>query len=108
MLTRSERKALNERNPAKDPMIPMETIFAPRVLKPPWARSRAWIRRAAAATRTLIAGPRSMPDMPVPQGCEHVPATGTGMGMQEIMKTTAAMSPTRGLNDRSRAEHFFS
>lgn len=56
----------------------------------------------------LIAGPTRIPDIPVPQGCEHVPAVGTGMGMQEMIKTTAAMSPTRGLNDRSIDDFFLS
>ncbi len=46
--------------------------------------------------------------MPVPHGCEQVPAVGTGIGIQEIMKTTAAINPTRGLNERSTEESFFS
>lgn len=48
-----------------------------------------------------------MPDIPVPHGCEHDPAVGTGIGIQEIMKTTAAINPTRGLNERSITESFF-
>jgi hypothetical protein len=30
-----------------------------------------------------------------------VPAAGTGIGMQEMIKTTAARSPTSGLKERS-------
>jgi len=48
-----------------------------------------------------------MADIPVPQGWEHVPAVGTGIGMQEIIKTTAAMRPTRGLKEISVLEIFF-
>lgn len=48
-----------------------------------------------------------MADIPVPQGWEHVPAVGTGIGMQEIMKTTAVMRPTRGLKDISVLDIFF-
>ncbi len=44
--------------------------------------------------------------MPVPQGWEHVPAVGTGIGMQEMIKTTAAISPTSGLNERSISDIF--
>lgn len=102
------RIALKVKYPAKEPTTPMETMSAPHVLKPPWARKSAWIRRAAAVISTLMAGPRSIPEIPVPQGCEHVPADGTGIGMQEMIKTTAAMRPTSGLNDRSAADIFFS
>ncbi|GBE03679.1 hypothetical protein BMS3Abin09_00597 [bacterium BMS3Abin09] len=42
-----------------------------------------------------------MAGIAVPPGCEHVPAIGTGIGMQEITKTIAAISPTSGLIDRS-------
>src|SRR5512137_2427764 len=85
----------------------MDTISAPRVLNPPWASKIAWMRRATAVITTLIAGPTRIPEMPVPQGWEQVPAKGTGMGMQEIMKTTAAISPTRGLKERSSRERMF-
>src|SRR5512143_1096957 len=102
------RKALKVKYPAKEPTTPMDTISAPQVLRPPWSRKSAWISRAAALISTLTAGPRSIPEIPVPQGCEHVPADGTGIGMQEMIKTTAAMRPTSGLNDRSAADIFFS
>ena len=45
--------------------------------------------------------------MPVPVGWEHVPAVGTGIGMQEMIKTTAAITPTSGLNERSVLDSFF-
>ena len=45
--------------------------------------------------------------MPVPQGWEQVPAVGTGIGMQEMIKTTAAITPTSGLNERSSLDSFF-
>jgi hypothetical protein len=48
-----------------------------------------------------------MPDMPVPHGWEQVPAVGTGIGMQEMIKTTAAIRPTSGLNERSVLDIFF-
>jgi hypothetical protein len=44
--------------------------------------------------------------MAVPHGWEQEPAVGTGMGIHEMIKTTAAISPTRGLNDKSAAESF--
>ena len=98
------RMSLNTRNPENDPTMPIETMFAPSVLKPPWARKSACISKATAATSTLMAGPRSMAEMAVPQGCEQVPTVGTGTGMQEMMKTTAAMKPTSGLKERSSFE----
>jgi hypothetical protein len=49
-------------------------------------------------------GPSSTAAKPVPQGWEHVPAVGTGTGMQEMMNTTAATMPASGLLDRSWAE----
>jgi len=52
-------------------------------------------------------GPSSMADIPVPQGWEHVPAVGTGIGMQEIIKTTAVMRPTSGLKEISVLDIFF-
>src|SRR5208337_399183 len=55
----------------------------------------------------LMGGPISMADIPVPQGWEQVPAVGTGIGMQEIIKTIAAISPTKGLNDKSVEDIFF-
>jgi hypothetical protein len=36
-----------------------------------------------------------------------VPAVGTGIGMHEMIKTTAAINPMRGLNDKSTADTFF-
>jgi len=45
--------------------------------------------------------------MPVPQGWEHVPAVGTGIGIQEIIKTMAAIRPTRGLKEMSVDDIFF-
>src|SRR5271169_3005507 len=90
---RAERNTLNVAYPAKEPMTPMDTILAPQVLKPPWAKKSACISSATAATSTLMEGPRSIADMPVPQGCEQVPAVGTGMGIQEIIKIAAAISP---------------
>jgi hypothetical protein len=62
---------------------------------------------AAAVISMLITGPTSIPDIPVPHGWEHVPAEGTGIGIQEMIKTTAAISPTRGLNEMSTAAVFF-
>jgi hypothetical protein len=47
-----------------------------------------------------------MADIPVPQGWEHVPAVGTGIGMQEIIKTMAAIRPTRGLKEISAEDIF--
>jgi hypothetical protein len=102
-----ERNALNATNPVKDPITPMDTISAPHVLRPPWARKRACINNAAAVISMLITGPTSIPDIPVPQGWEHVPAVGTGTGIQEMIKTTAAISPTRGLKEMSAAANFF-
>ena len=58
--------------------------------------------------RRRYARAQNIPEIPVPHGCEHVPAVGTGMGMHERMKTTAAMSPTRGLKERSTADIFLS
>ncbi len=55
----------------------------------------------------LSDGPTRIPEMAVPQGWEQVPAVGTGMGIQEMIKTTAARSPIKGLKDRSRAALFF-
>ena len=56
---------------------------------------------APVVIRTLMTGPSKIPDMPVPQGWEQVPALGTGTGMQEMIKTTAVISPTSGLKERS-------
>jgi hypothetical protein len=42
-----------------------------------------------------------MADIPVPAGWEQVPAVGTGIGIQETIKTTAVIRPTKGLNDKS-------
>src|SRR5512135_2820680 len=86
----------------------MDNLFAPRVLSPPCARNRAWMRSATDATTTLIAGPSSIADSPVPHGCEQVPTVGIGTGMQDMMKTAAAINPTRGLNERSEPERFLS
>jgi hypothetical protein len=35
---------------------------------------------------------------PVPQGCEQLPAVGTGIGMHEMTKTAAPINATIGLN----------
>src|SRR3989338_3822291 len=45
----------------------------------------------------LITGPTKIAEIPVPAGCEQVPAVGTGTGIQDITKTTAAMRPRSGL-----------
>jgi hypothetical protein len=42
-----------------------------------------------------------IPEIPVPQGWEQVPAIGTGTGIQEMIKIAAAISPTNGLNAMS-------
>jgi hypothetical protein len=49
-----------------------------------------------------------MAGIAVPPGWEHVPAVGTGIGIQDITNTTAAISPTRGLMDKSVFERFLS
>ena len=67
-------------------------------------KKRAWMSSATAVIRMLIAGPTAMADIPVPAGWEQVPAVGTGTGIQETIKTTAAIRPTRGLKDISRFE----
>ena len=54
-----------------------------------------------------MGGPSSMADIPVPHGWEHVPAVGTGIGIQEIIKTIAAIRPTRGLKEISVLDTFF-
>jgi hypothetical protein len=48
-------------------------------------------------TNMLIIGPINIADIAVPQGCEQVPAVGTGIGMQEMIKTTAPIKPRSGL-----------
>ncbi|GLI38509.1 hypothetical protein GHYDROH2_20100 [Geobacter hydrogenophilus] len=65
------------------------------------------MRSATAAMTTETHGPTRMAEMPVPQGWEQVPALGTGIGMQEMMKTTAAMSPTSGFVERSSRDISF-
>jgi hypothetical protein len=59
------------------------------------------MRSATEATTTLMNGLIKIAEIAVPHGCEHVPAVGTGMGIQEITKTTAVINPRRGLNDKS-------
>ena len=83
--------------PTNAPATPMENISAPRVVRPPCARNNAWSTRAILATTTVSEGPIRMAAMPVAQGCEQVPAVGTGIGMHEITKTAAPTSPTNGL-----------
>jgi hypothetical protein len=85
----------------------METILAPQVDRPPWARNSACNRRATAAITVLTKGPSRIAAIPVPQGCEHVPAVGTGTGMQDMMKTAAAIRPARGLKERSSRARVF-
>lgn len=65
------------------------------------------MRSATVVMTTLTSGPTRIAAIPVPQGWEQVPAVGTGIGMQEMMKTTAAMSPTRGLKERSWRDRSF-
>jgi hypothetical protein len=48
-----------------------------------------------------------MADIPVPQGWEHVPTVGTGIGIQEMINTIAAITPTRGLKAISVWDIFF-
>ena len=79
----------------------METMSAPQVESPPWARKSAWIRSATAVMRTEMNGPTRIAAIPVPHGWEQVPAVGTGIGMQEMTNTTAAISPTSGFMARS-------
>ncbi len=68
MFILADRSSLNVKYPVKDPMTPMETISAPSVLNPPWARKIAWMSRATAVITTLMAGPTRIPEIPVPQG----------------------------------------
>ena len=66
------------------------------------------MRSATAVTRTLIDGPTNIAGIAVPPGWEHVPAVGTGIGMQDITNTIAAIRPTRGLTDKSVFERILS
>jgi hypothetical protein len=75
----------------------MEKVFAPRVVRPPWARKSACKSSEMNASTTLAAGPRKIALMPVPAGWEVDPATGTGMGKQLNTKTAAPNIPRRGM-----------
>ena len=46
------------------------------------------------ATTTVGPGPIRIAPRPVPQGCEHVWATGIGTAMQEMTKIAAPISAT--------------
>ena len=48
-------------------------------------------------TKAVKGPPIKMADKPVPQGCEQVPAVGTGIGMHEMTKTAEPINPTIGL-----------
>jgi hypothetical protein len=50
---------------------------------------------------TLTNGPTRIAAIPIPQGCEQVPAVDTGIGMHEMKKITAAISPNKGLAERA-------
>jgi len=48
-------------------------------------------------TKAVKGPPIKMADNPVPQGCEQVPAVGTGIGMHEMTNTAEPINPTIGL-----------
>ncbi len=75
--------------------------MAPQVVMPPWAKKRAWKRRAMPPMRAETAGPMITDAMGVPQGWEQVPLMGTGMGNREKMKMRAPMRAICGPRDRS-------
>jgi len=72
-------------------------MLAPRVVSPPCDRNSACNSSATLVTRTVSWGPIRIAARPVPQGCEQLPAVGTGIGMQEITKTAAPIKATMGL-----------
>jgi hypothetical protein len=53
----------------------METILAPSVESPPWARNSLWNRRTIAQTTAVIHGPNEIVESPVPVGWEQLPVT---------------------------------
>ena len=57
------------------PTMPMEKTFAPSVVMPPWASSRAWKSRTMEANTAITGGRNSTVPRPVPVGCDVEPVT---------------------------------
>ena len=70
-------------------------MLAPSVVRPPWARNSACKQQGDAGDDDRRPGADQQRPKPVPQGCEQVPATGTGTGMQEMTKTAEPTRATR-------------
>ena len=55
------------------PAMAMEKVLAPRVVRPPWASSRAWNSRTISPSTAMVMGPNRMAPRPTPVGWEQEP-----------------------------------
>src|SRR5665647_364419 len=53
----------------------MENVFAPRVVIPPWARSKAWKIKTIIPNTVIAVGPKRIVPRPTPVGWELLPVT---------------------------------
>jgi len=56
------------------PAMAMEKVLAPRVVRPPWASSRAWNSRTISPSTAMVMGPNRMAPSPTPVGWEQEPS----------------------------------
>ena len=76
--------------------MPIENVFAPRVVSPPCA-TNAWKNKAIALITTVANGPMTIAERGVPTGWDEEPVMGTGMCHTEMTKITA---PIRDMRER--------
>ena len=50
------------------PTIPIEKMFAPKVVNPPCASNKAWNKSTTVASTAVTAGPNNAAPNPLPQG----------------------------------------
>src|SRR5665648_483135 len=71
----------------------MEKVFAPRVVIPPWASSKAWNIKTIIPNTVIAVGPKSIVHRPTPVGCELLPVT-EGIFKADKTKANAPAIPS--------------
>jgi hypothetical protein len=107
-----KRRILKVKKPAVGPAIPMEKMFAPRVVNPPCAKSNAWNMRTMAERSDVVAGPYRITDNPVPVGWEDEPVTdgicseeSTNINAPDTASTSFCSGLSRNIFATFRAPH---
>src|SRR5664280_1119321 len=80
---------------ANGPTIPIEKSFAPNVVIPPCARSKAWNTSTMAANTLTAAGPNNTAPKPVPVGWELLPVTEGIFNEDKTVSYTHLTLPTK-------------